>query len=588
MTSNPESQLFDFAGSKRKPETEDEKMVTDIHAALGFDTVPLRLRKPPAVQPSRSWGQYFPVAAAVLLVISLLGASFSTLAPDGKDGDQFASVPPVVLGVASPVASACDFTGDVPFFSGANESPIDGPTVLLTQDENLVLACDGDNKVLLGGVKVAGPTMTPHVMIAITENANHLLNVVTGAQIEIPNGGPQAQTSIGQQLVGPWVLSSSIADISTTSLYELTSMTEIPVVTTNGESVIIADLESAVVSSRMDRIAIAIPDDPDSMNATLTGFFITNLTGESRFLAVDSMPMPRQIAISPDGLTIATSSYEGTTTRGTTKITIINAEDGAVEQSWEFPTRNQSSELTWLHDGSMLILTDGTKLLGITPESSREGIRVFATADMMQGIFLTSDDKVVAISQSETDVSTTPDTRTLFVNVESGTITSQPGSDPWSSPNFSPTRTTLILAQPKITRGGDNPNLLVVDAATGEKLGEIDIDLSIESSFQSSTWGYGEGDIVTLAFGPDSMWLLVDADGNATLQHIAPPPLEDADYQAVSLVISPDGFMGLRTFEPFSAWFKAPASEEWVQIDLPDPGSGNMMLPSIQFVIGDD
>lgn len=594
MTSDPESDLFDFAGSNRNPTTEDEQMVTQIHEALGLEQVPLRLRRAPAAKASRSWQQFLPAAAAVILVIALLGAGFSTIVPGDEGDGDFASVPPVVLGLtgettATPNLALCDFSGDIPFFSGTNSAPIGGPTVLLTLEEKLVRACNGDETVLLDGVRVAGPTMTPHVMIAITADANHLLNIVSGAHIAIPHGGHQAQNTISQQLSGPWVIAASTDDVSMTSVYNLAAMTEIPIVSKNGEPVAITNIDGAVVSSRHDRLAIALPNNANSTNSSLTGFFITDLTGESNFVPVDDLPMPRQIAISPDGTTIALSSYDGNAFGGTTTISMVSMQGGNVEQSWEMPTRDQQSELTWLRDGSMLILTDGTKLLGITSASSREGIHIFAQADVMQGIFLTQDDKVVVISQTQTDGSSRSKSETLFVNVETGKITTQPGSDPWSSPQFSATRTTLVLAvSSSLPHSGDNSNLVVVDAATGEELGQIDQDLSIDGSFQSSTWGYGEGDIVTVAFGPDSMWLLVDSSGDATLQQIPPPPLPESDYQAVSLVISPDGSLALRTFEPFSAWYMPAGSDEWIQIDLPEPGSGSMILPSIQFVIGGD
>ena len=101
MTPDPESRLFDFAASNRIATNEEEEIVTELHAALGNSSVPLRLRRPPTVVPKPNWHRYMYAAVTVALVIAVATAGILVVREQAITPSP-TEIPEVVLGLASP------------------------------------------------------------------------------------------------------------------------------------------------------------------------------------------------------------------------------------------------------------------------------------------------------------------------------------------------------------------------------------------------------------------------------------------------------------------------------------------------------
>lgn len=574
MTNDPASRLFDFAGSNRHAETEDEQMVAELHAALGIENAPWRLRRPPVARRSKSWWRYFPPAAAALLVIALLGASFSAIGPN--DENRFASVPPVVLGVQSPAAQSCTLDGDVPLFSGIGESPIDAPSVILTREHELRLVCNGEETVLAEAIKHVTATQTPYVIQAYTDsNEILILNIRTGDRITIKQPQPLPQQQISIMNMGRWLLERSTDDATMASIYDLETFTETPVIAGNERAAF--DSVSATMFSA----------DGDSMLLIVeNGFFFATAGEEPRFLPANLEDVPRQIAVSMSGDHFAISSYsyrEGPGYHRTT-ISLYDAETGKVLGDWSLDTGDRHIDLAFTNDGSGLLFTDQTALYEVSVESPEKEPNALLEADGVGGLLLTRDANIVLISHIGDDNNGVPVSVSSRINLESGDVTAIDGHDSWTGSPLASMRTTLVIAPPATFAIPETQTMQVVDAVTGEAIGEIEYERDPDSSFGSSTFGV-DGNITILAYGTDSIWRLVDDEGNPA---VIPVPAVPVDAEALTVRISPDGYISARTFNPQTSWLLLPGGDDWIEIDLVAPEESQGVIPSIEFILGDD
>lgn len=493
---------------------------------------------------------------------------------------------------SSPIASAtCDLSGDIPFIAGLDESPVDEPTVLHTMDRSLVVDCNGVQTSLLEDVRVATPTHTPHVIHAITDEGDYFINIVTEQQLFIPDPADTSTSQIYMQPWGPWAVMRSSTDGTKASVYNLETMTETPIITHARVHLGIDEAASLQMHSDDERFVLAYTQESVPGSRYLNGFFIVEANGESKLVAIGLEAEPRELAVSPDGQLIATAAFQGSRGEGTTTITLFAPEDDTIVAQYELQTIDQHAEITWQHDGSGLLLRDTFNLYRIDAEHPGDGMEIIAEGQNLQDLVLTPDNDVVAINHAVHSQSS-PELKTLIVHIPTGKVIEVDGHDLWANPYITSTRTTLVLEDSttaQVPRRGQARTLTVVNAVTGETLGEIEFEPLEGTAFNNSSYGVGNGDITVMAFRPDSMWKIVDAQGNATLEQIAPPPIDgDATVEALTIVTSQDGHLSLRIHEDqmqFTAWLLEPGSEEWIQLDLP---SLEEMLPVIGFLRGDD
>lgn len=589
MTSDPESTLFDFAASNRPATNEEEKIVTELHAALGTTGVPLRLRRPPVAprftRGERPWRSYFYVAATIALALAITLGGFFTTRQDSSPTPT--EVPEVVLGLAGQDASpetaseTCDFSGDIPLFSGLVEVPLEDPALLLSPTNELTRECNNHSSLILENVQVAGPTTTPHVIIAMTSEATHFINIVSEEQIVVPLGD-QPQMRIAELSPGSWIVSASTSDPAASSIYNLSTMTETPILDASGLDVDFKAISDSPISSTENSIVIAVPS-PDG----LAGFFFADSHGNSHFISVPASEMPQRIKISPSADTVASSTYTGTRFDGTTEIALYNVADGSEGVVFPLKTQNDSTEMAWLLDGSMLMLTDGNGLYGLHSESPSDGMQVLVEGQLVQGLTLTPNEDIVVVSRAIEDNAGNSSAETLIVNVRTGESTTLPGHDMFSGLSSGMPRTALVLVS-ETDNAGVVKTLSVVEASTGTIVGEISDPPVITDEDSNITWGTSDYDLKLIAYGPESMWRIVDEDGKATLDHIPPPEELDQSETTKPAYIksSASGYLVLSTFEPTEHWMKAPYSTEWLKVDLASSDETGGVPTSISIIPG--
>lgn len=586
MSDDRAARLFERANGTQPPTNEEETIMSELHAALGFASVPTRLRSfsPPARR--RQIPMWLYAAAAV--VIGVLGVA-GYLALDPASGVPTRDAPTVVMGLASQSAS-CDLTGDVPIFSGVDHSPIDVPSILVKTSGELVLVCNGAETPLASNVVSAMGTQAPHVLIALTNDGGPLLvDVLNGKRLQLPmylNASTQQVIELGG---GAWQRLPSTGGGNVMSLYHLETFTEVPLV--NGDGIIQTD-DIAAVSMQQDgeAMALAITEEGEADSRTLTGFFIATSDGMGRFIETTEVPNPRQIALSPDGETMALTWFEGTSFTGTTSLALINTDDGSVIHSREISARDGYIDLVWSKSETALLFTNGDALYRWAPTDTEP--QVLFEGEQVQGLVQTRDPQVVAVSHTETADNGPAQPKTTILNLETGEAIVLDGQDLWAGSSLSPNRTTLVLAtslpgSPRTSSEKQTVTRVAVDAVTGETLGEIDFTDADTNGFSYSSWGV-DGDITVVAFSPDSMWILTDDEGNPALTRIPPPPIEGEVDEAVMLTVSPQGYLSLRTYSPSSAWIMLPGEHEWTAVGLLAPGNAAGVMPGITFIPGAD
>lgn len=426
MTSDPESRLFDFAGSNRNPETEDEHMVTELHAALGFDNVPLRLRKPPVAQPTRSWRHYFPAAAAVVLVIALLGASFSTLLPDRDDGDHFASVPPVVLGVASPdkmsANETCSFEHH-PLILQANEFPIDDLTVIYTDSGELKLHCpaSGEDQTLANDVVTVEPTGAPETLLIGVrapdrpeyEPANlALLNLRSGSMIELEK--PRTDQTFTQSPFSPWYVSSLSADTNDLQVTDLRNMESYVLETpswvedTSNPSGHVTSSEDGSVSAIVRSTSLGYSSDRGQLigenESTPQLLIIRDDFETAEWIDIADIEDPITTAtMSPDGKFIALGLDRNTSDDylgGVNQYIVVETASGDEIGRTESDGLFRVSSAQWSLDSDNFIYTIGDEL-GVINSVAGDGNRVLLQDDgAVNNLMLTPDPNIVLVDIS--------------------------------------------------------------------------------------------------------------------------------------------------------------------------------------------
>ena len=484
---------------------------------------------------------------------------------------------------ATTTTTTCDLSGDVPIFSAINESPIDEPAVLVTLDRELKLVCGNEETILATGVLMATPTNAAYVLQAISPEGTLFLNIATGESTYFPHNPDSSQLAITEQPPGPWMVLNSSGNPDTVSLLNLTTLEELPI-QANTVQVGEEAISTMAVNSDGGTIVIALSSASNEGNRQVDGFFFANTNRESNYVVIDPVPEPRQAAVSPDGTKIAMTSHEESMSSGITTITMYSTENGEILNTWDVESGDRFIDLAWLNDGSALLFSNRSALYATAPDQNEP--EVLLQGDEVLGLTLTRDDRVIAVRHVDSAGAGPNTPVTSIINLDTGDTVTLDGDDLWTGSTLASRRTTLVLTDGSAALPGDTHNLTIVDAVTGEEVGTLEYTIPAHRGFSHSSWGV-DRDITVLAFSPDSMWQLVDEQGNATLVRINPPPIDaDASEEAVMLQISSNGYLALRIFEPFSVWLLIPGESEWMEVSIANPEDSGGVQPSISFIPG--
>lgn len=569
MTTDPAQSLWDFAVSGRRPENEEEHMLAELHTALGTSAPLPYIKRAPKHLSSRSWWPVAGMVAAAALVFALIGALFQTMGPLRTSDDPFASVPPVVMGVASPNTGAdCDTSKDYPVFQAANTSPMDGTALIATLDGDLKFTCNGTEETLLTGVRMVHSSYGPPNTILVDVVSHFtILNVATGESLDFPEG-VGLDHLLGQnrpRLTESWFVAPSSDRLSAASAYNSATMKEYPLIDDAGERIEYRQIRTSTASADDQQLTVAVWSSGSLEQASMGGYSQVTLNAEGEaevtFVAVESQSEPRYIAVNPQGTLVASASYSGQRNDGTVEISILDLETGEVGQSWAYPAITTAPLLAWSGEGSTLAFSNG-KALYTWDASGESDPEAIITSNYILGGTFTRDPNVIAVSAEIGE----PAAVTYLIDLSSGSMNQLDGFDMFIG-NMTSVRTTMLLLDGK--PGMEGNTFTAIDAVTGEALGTFEWNRNPASSFNFTASGEGHGDIQVVAMAWDSAWQLVDEDGAATLQQIDVPEEAVASGDPDRLIFGiNDGNLSILLPYDGGTWMKTADSDEWQQIEL--------------------
>ena len=546
MTSDPESTLFDFAASNRPATNEEEKTVTELHAALGTTGVPLRLRRPPVITPKPRWRNSISAAITAVLVIAVATAGFFAIQQQTSTPSP-TEVPEVVLGLAGQESTAttdntCAIDASIPVIKGVSTSPIDGAALLLTPEGDVILDCAGDQDVLASGIEEVTPQSWPGVISMWDGETVTYLNIATGDSYVSEdlthinsqrNIGPITARSTNQLIIVPATGSPTDA-----AILDLATLVEEQLFDSDGNPIPIVNIPAATSNNQGDCMVLAYSIHNTRMNSDyLGGFVVFDADGQTQ--TVDSlelqMPVPREIATSPDCDQIASVSFQGQQMEGTTTITIQDV-NGGDTVSIPLSTPDMLTNLLWLKDGSGIVFGAGENLkLWEAPLDSSEPITLHEGL-VLDDISLTRESNIVTVNGMSYGGG--PDSvpqRTLIVNISNQEVTEIEGYYLLRQRRLQPQEHNILLVQEDQGQ--------VYDATTGELLGEMDGDIEFSSSFiQVPIYPLSSAEVGIVGTSPDDLWRVLDSDGNPTMERIKLPTGSQLQGQPM-ISLSQDGWM---------------------------------------------
>lgn len=554
-------------------------MVTQLHAALGTTGVPLRLRRPPVLTKPTPWRRYFPMAAVVLLIVTLLGASFSTFVPD-DDGDQFASVRPVVLGVAMPrVLTAekiaelwgCGYDRDVPVvvtksdhLSAYNEAmrfnPDFSAAAVKCHDQFVEL-------IVLKNTEVV-QTSYPGIVFIDTGSAVSALNLKSMKAIQL-----QSDMTIDE---------IQRFNSSTRSSRWLIIRDEDLVIDTWTMDVIALNGILGATTDRFLTVSVDASDDGQLLVAAVhnleegdaqTQFVTINREHQSTVVTTPTDPLGVQgLTVSPDGTHAA---YRSSGDQGI--FSVVDLATGEETDQIEIPGDLHTSDPVWVNDSTFVFTNHGALLKATLGSTETETL--YEEPGTSLAIYKTRDANTVTLVQRISNTSPEPfvgaDARIIItVNTETGDTKEFIGVDQALSPDqaFVFTRNVILLETEPNQRSGGELNVQVIDPVTGEEIGMVDReDVGLRDGAVRSGGGTSDGDMRFFSWGSLHTYQLTTNDGTTILEQIPPPP---------GVASETDMAVGIRT-GPDSSWIAMhiESIDEWWLLDLTNSDPGWVQLP---------
>ena len=574
MTSDPESTLFDFAASNRVPTNEEEEIVTELHAALGTTSVPLRLRRPPTPAPAPQCRRYMYAAMTFALVIAVASAGILALR-DQAGTPPPTEVPEVVLGLASPDSDeskadtvTCEPGASIPIIQGVSTSPIDEVALLHTSDGDLILDCDGEQELLASDIDAVAPWAWPGVVSPWDGESLTYLNIFTGDSYETEDHSHlNTQRPLGvitSRSTNRLIIVPDSGSPTSAAILDLATMEAQPLRDSQGNSISLANIPAATSNYQGDCMVLAYSIHNTRLNSDyLGGFVVVDADGQTQTVNSLSlqMPPPREVATSPECDQIASVSYQGQQMEGITTISIQNVTD---ETSISIPleTPDMLTNLLWLKDGEGIIFGAGENLMlweapfdSTEPATLHEGI-------VIDDISLTRDpDVVTAIGMSYGGGPDSVPHRTLIIDTSTHDVTELEGNFIVRQRRLQPQEHNILLVQEAQGQ--------LYDAATGENLGQIDGDIEMSQSFiHVARENFGSTEPAIVGSSPDDLWRVLDSDGLPMFEKIELPA--DHDFQGYPMIsMSRDGWMYISPgWDWQTGWMKDldDPTADWIEI----------------------
>ena len=526
------------------------------------------------------------VAAILLAVVGAWRIADGPGLPMGSNGDEL-TAPGVAMQPATPDATAeavtappvatpapatdCDFSADIPIFSGVDESPWDGTAVLLTTDGDLTLTCpeEPEPTVLASEVASAAPLGWPGIA-SISLAAEHpqerepgIVNLLTGDMLLFGQSPETTRYSSDDRTGSPWIIGASPGDPAAAQLVDLRTM----------ETRLLTELAGAELPSHGGAMMSTSDDGttlvlgllkhahPSEGNATLVtsglpGDLLVldgSLDAASWVSAPDDFPAIVGFTVSPDGEHVALHGSSGTMEAREHVWSIIRLADGEEIASAKTATvRPQPSGGVWTEHGFAYI--NGDELLLLRPDANGIEQAVFQADGPLTDLRNTTNGSIVLVDQQWSDELATmvvnDQTPTFHaVDIATGEATPFTGvdishnTDPWPYPE------RFMVTFEYTMDLGDSITYHVHDAVTGEMIDLLD-DVPVTDPHNTgypflgprSVVSSADGETEVIAFDTQHIYLMQVVGGEPQVRQITSPPglLSEIDLMA-NMFLSPDG-----------------------------------------------
>ncbi|MBA2759751.1 MAG: hypothetical protein H0U38_08675 [Chloroflexia bacterium] len=550
--------------------------------------------------------------------------------PSALDATPEATETPAVAVATPQPATTCDFSGDIPIFTGVESSPIEDTAVMLTPNGDLVLTCpeEAEATTLATGVHQVTP-MDWQGVVTISYNdepepedwERAVLNVVTGDVVEI-GSRPRGYNDLNQHPGSPWLVAPnrespidwSVIDLRTMETRLLSSHTS-----TSATGMLVHDV-TTTANGNDDRLVIAIQysntygggivDPTDSLfseiaiasdgiamqygpiiNAGPPGSLLVldGSFGDARWL---SMPREDQtyldILLSPDGQHLALTSVDADfqefeqdeigEAQGDILYSVMRLSDGS-EITQSAPTGpHHVAEMQWTIDGAGLAYLDGEALRWLPVDPDAEAGTLFEGSGWLRSLRPTTDPAtIIALSLEQSG-----DDALISVNIESGDVIEIPGSQTHDFPSMiHPTR-FLVLAQPG-DPDAQTHTYHLVDVVTGQVMESVTIPVDTAEMGKGAIHATRDGTVSVVAFNAQHIYVMRLVDGEPEVNRLTMPGETGNPTGMVGASLSPDGttvYISEVGSETRTIWMTplTDASETWTSLsDYPGfvPGTGD-------------
>lgn len=433
-TPDNESDLFDFAVSRRRPKTPDEQLLRELHGALGETPLPRDLhslsgyrKEPPmttlTLHPSRHaqpWQlhRFITIAAALAIVLGTIGY--------GLRNNERPETPlaPQVPGLAmqSPTVTESCLDTDTPLMFFGDGFPIDHPALLITSDGTLKLRCSASSEPIVldtnvGWVDSTAVAGTIVIYKALDEHGGNtdtpavstsLMNLQTGGQIDL---GITPDGAIFRQAIhSPWYVAPSSDDPGAIVVVDLRTLDSHTILASDSDSTATGAIVTSNEEGSITAIALVTRDSLSGGGGFVVGrdseqpeVLILHDTFEpDAWMPLTSPAGPvDDLLFSPNGKHLALEVVDGLNTYGIKRAIqyiVIDPNTGDTVASSDVATDFPISSSSWGLDSSRFIYISGTDLYVLEPDTSAEPRLVTSANGGMEYLVLTPDPDIVIVN----------------------------------------------------------------------------------------------------------------------------------------------------------------------------------------------
>lgn len=601
-------------------------------------SVPRRAGSPQAGRARRQ--QVWNMVANVGLIIAIVLAGFGVWRLSGEPGlPGGAGDQPTVPGFAmlssmldatpgateAPAVSAppvatpqpttdCDFSSDIPIFTGVESPPTEGTALMLSPDGDVVLSCPEEpaDTTLATGVATVWPGEWPGI-VGVDYDADKpqdrqpaFINLLTGDIVDIGVDPEAMQVLHRQPSDSPWLISADHEDPTRWRMTDLRTM-ESRLVSELGEGEFSAGARIITTANGADGTALFAAQAPftergggEIINGQV--LVIEGSLDSSRWLTLPADLQPvTDMALSPDGQHFAATSNpsesdgSGTSPSGRMyAYGILRVADGQeVARSQTFGEEYETT-MQWAQDGDAFVYTQDMSLMLLEAEPNAEPVALIEGDQPLRIDGITADPGIVLVSrQPKVDSSgvipSGEEIHLYAVDTTTGEMITMQGRDvsqhvyPWE-----PASRFVVMYQPQV----DTPEAVtydVLDATTGEQISELAAvplndrggsGVAYPDLGRYSVASTMDGTIEVMASDTRHIYLMRMVDGMPEVRQIASPPgLPSEVSMTASVFLSPDGSMlslAGEEDESRTRWLLHldGGPDEWIEVPTTEPGEG--------------